>query len=161
MIKLKFGILLAMLAVTTTAFAGYSPANVQAALKKMYPDAKDIAWSQDDGYYCADFMMNGLEKNVWFNTQAQWVMIQTELISTDRLTPPVYNAFAASNYAAWEVLDVTYVEFPKWEPIIVIKVGQPNVDIRYQLFYAPNGEILRTRNVSDMYDILGPKTFIQ
>ena len=75
-----------MLAVTTTAFAGYSPANVQAALKKMYPDAKDIAWSQDDGYYCADFMMNGLEKNVWFNTQAQWVMIQTELISTDRLT---------------------------------------------------------------------------
>ena len=99
MIKLKFGILLAMLAVTTTAFAGYSPANVQAALKKMYPDAKDIAWSQDDGYYCADFMMNGLEKNVWFNTQAQWVMIQTELISTDRLTPPVYNAFAASNYA--------------------------------------------------------------
>ncbi len=134
MIKLKFGILLAMLAVTTTAFAGYSPANVQAALKKMYPDAKDIAWSQDDGYYCADFMMNGLEKNVWFNTQAQWVMIQTELISTDRLTPPVYNAFAASN---------------------------PNVDIKYQLFYAPNGEILRTRNVSDMYDILGPKTFIQ
>lgn len=98
MIKLKFGILLAMLAVTTTAFAGYSPANVQAALKKMYPDAKNIAWSQDDGYYCADFMMNGLEKNVWFNTQAQWVMIQTELISTDRLTPPVYNAFAASNY---------------------------------------------------------------
>ena len=140
MIKLKFGILLAMLAVTTTAFAGYSPANVQAALKKMYPDAKDIAWSQDDGYYCADFMMNGLEKNVWFNTQAQWVMIQTELISTDRLTS---------------------VEFPKWEPIIVIKVGQPNVDIKYQLFYAPNGEILRTRNVSDMYDILGPKTFIQ
>ena len=60
MIKLKFGILLAMLAVTTTAFAGYSPANVQAALKKMYPDAKNIAWSQDDGYYCADFMMNGI-----------------------------------------------------------------------------------------------------
>ena len=67
--------MLAMLAITTTAFAGYSPAAVQAALQKMYPDAKDIAWSQDDGYYCADFMMNGLEKNVWFNTQAQWVMI--------------------------------------------------------------------------------------
>ena len=24
----------------------------------------DAAWSQDGGYYCADFMMNGYEKNV-------------------------------------------------------------------------------------------------
>lgn len=161
MMKLRLGSwIIALLITSATAFAGYSPANVQAALQKMYPTAKDIAWSQDNGYYCADFMMNGLEKNVWFNARAEWVMIQTEWGNTDRLTPPVYNAFAMSTYAAWEVLDVTYVEFPKWEPVIVIKVGQPNVDIKYQLFYAPNGEILRTRNVSDMYDILGPDTFL-
>ena len=56
--------------------------------------------------------------------------------------------------------DVTYVEFPKWQPIIVIKVGQQNVDIQYQLFYSPNGTLLRTRNVSYMDDILGPGTFL-
>ncbi|WP_455586924.1 PepSY-like domain-containing protein [Bacteroides sp.] len=160
MIKLRFGVLIAILITATSAFAGYAPGKVQAALKKMYPTANDIAWSQDDGYYCADFMMNGLEKNVWFNAQGQWAMTQTELVSTDRLSPAVYNAFSMSNYDDWEVLDVTYVEFPKWEPIIVIKVGQANIDIKYQLFYTPKGELLRTRNVSNMYDILGPGTFL-
>ena len=159
MIKLKLGILLAMLIASATAFAGYAPAKVQVALKKMYPTAKDIAWSQDNDYYCADFMMNGLEKNVWFNTQAQWAMTQTELVSVDRLSPAVYNAFAASDYADGIVQDVTYVEFPKWEPIIVIKVGKANIDIKYQLFYTPDGQLLRTRNVSNMYNILGPGTF--
>lgn len=42
----------------------------------------------------------------------------------------------------------------------VIKVGQQNVDIQYQLFYSPNGTLLRTRNVSYMDDILGPGTFL-
>lgn len=160
MIKLKFGVLLAMLITSATAFAGYAPSKVQAALKKMYPAAKDIAWSQDAGYYCADFMSDGFEKNVWFNAQAQCVMIQTELENTDRLSPAVYNAFAMSSYGDWEVLDVTYVEFPKWQPIIVIKVGQANIDIIYQLFYTPTGKLLRTRNVTDMHNILGPGTFL-
>jgi hypothetical protein len=52
------------------------------------------------------------------------------------------------------------VEFPKWQAIIVIKVGQDNVDIKYQLFYSPQGMLLKTRNVSYMYDILGPGTFL-
>ena len=39
--------------------------------------------------------------------------------------------------------------------------GQDNVDIKYQLFYTPQGVLLKTRNVSDMYDILGPSTFLE
>ena len=62
-----------------TALMDGKPAKVQTALKKMYPKADGIAWSQDGGYYCADFMMNGYEKNVWFNAQGQWQMTQTEI----------------------------------------------------------------------------------
>ena len=40
------------------------------------------------------------------------------------------------------------------------RVGQDNVDIKYQLFYSPQGMLLKTRNVSYMYDILGPGTFL-
>ena len=87
-----------------------------------------IAWSQDDGYYCANFVMNGFTKNVWFNAQGQWEMTQTDLVSLDRLTPVVYNAFTFSSYASWVAEDVTMVEFPKWQAIIVIEVGQDNVD---------------------------------
>lgn len=61
----------------------------------MYPKADGIAWSQDGGYYCADFMMNGYEKNVWFNAQGQWQMTQTEWGDTDELSATVYNAYAS------------------------------------------------------------------
>lgn len=52
-------------------FAGYAPDNVQTALTKMYPSAKGIAWSQDEEYYVADFMMNGFDTKVWFNADAR------------------------------------------------------------------------------------------
>ena len=107
-----------------------------------------------------NFVMNGFTKSVWFNAQAQWQMTQTDLVSLDRVTPTVYNAFVSGPYASWVVDDVTMVEFPKWQAIIVIKVGQDNVDIKYQLFYSPQGRLLKTRNVSYMYDILGPGTFL-
>ena len=104
--------------------------------------------------------MNGFTKDVWINTQAQWQITQTDLVSLDRVTPTVYNAFVSGPYASWVVNDVTMVEFPKWQAIFVIKVGQDNVDIKYQLFYSPQGMLLKTRNVSYMYDILGPGTFL-
>lgn len=151
-------ILLSLLSIS--AFADTPPGNVQTTFRKMYPKAKDTAWSQDDGYYCANFVMNGFTKDVWFNTKGQWEMTQTDLVSLDRLSPRVYNAFVSGSYASWVVDDVTMVEFPKWQAIIVIKVGQDNVDIKYQLFYTPQGMLLKTRNVSYMHDILGPKTFL-
>ena len=145
---------------SVTAFVILPPGNVHTNFKKMYPKANGVAWSQDDGYYCANFVMNGFTKSVWFNAQAQWQMTQTDLVSLDRVTPTVYNAFVSGPYASWVVDDVTMVEFPKWQAIIVIKVGQDNVDIKYQLFYSPQGRLLKTRNVSYMYDILGPGTFL-
>lgn len=156
----KSYILAILLSMSMSVFAIAPPANVAAAFKKMYPQANDIAWSADDGYYCANFVMNGFTKNVWFNVQGQWEMTQTDLVGLDRLTPAVYNAFTFSPYASWVVEDVTMVEFPKWQAILVIEVGQANVDIKYQLFYTPKGMLLKTRNVSNMYDILGPQTFL-
>ena len=66
-------------------FAGYAPDNVQTALTKMYPSAKGIAWSQDEEYYVADFMMNGFDTKVWFNTDAEWVMKQTDWETLDEV----------------------------------------------------------------------------
>lgn len=158
----KFSILavVLLLLLSVSAFADTPPGNVLTTFKKMYPKATDIAWSQDDGYYCANFTINGFTKNVWFNVAGQWKMTETDLVSLDRLSPTVYNAFVSGPYSSWVVGDVTMVEFPKWQAIIVIKVGQDNVEIEYQLFYTPQGVLLKIRNVSDMYDILGPSTFL-
>lgn len=156
--KISFVAMMLFLSIATFAIA--PPGNVKAAFKKMYPKANDVAWSQDDGYYCANFVMSGFTKNVWLNAQAQWQMTQTDLVSLDRLSPKVYNAFVFGPYASWVVEDVTMVEFPRWQAIIVIKVGVDNVDIKYQLFYTPQGMLLKKRNVSYLHDILGPGTFL-
>ena len=74
MSKLKFSFLVLMLMVSVSASADWAPADVQAALKKMYPTADDVAWSHDESYYVADFLMNGFDTKVWFDGQAQWVM---------------------------------------------------------------------------------------
>ncbi len=79
-------------------------------------------------------------------------MTQTDLVSLDRVTPTVYNAFVSGPYASWVVDDVTMVEFPKWQAIIVIKVGQDNVDIKYQLFYTPKGILLKNTQCPQLYD---------
>ena len=105
------------LLLSTSVFGDTPPGNVQSTFKKMYPKANGVAWSQDDGYYCANFAMNGFTKNVWFNVRGQWVMTQTDLVSLDRLTPTVYNAFVSGPYANWVVDNVTMVEFPKWQEI--------------------------------------------
>ncbi|WP_303014019.1 PepSY-like domain-containing protein [uncultured Bacteroides sp.] len=156
----RFYIPLILLILSISVFAITPPHNVWMTFKKMYPIANDVAWSQDDGYYDANFVINGFTKNVWFNAEGEWEMTQTDLVSLDRLSPAVYNAFTSSSYADWVVDDVTMTEFPKWQAIIVIKVGQDNVDIKYQLFYTPKGILLKTRNVSYMHDILGPGTFL-
>lgn len=85
------------LLLSTSVFGDTPPGNVQATFKKMYPKANGIAWSQDDGYYCANFVMNGFTKNVWFNVRGQWGMTQTDLVSLDRLSPAVYNAFVSGH----------------------------------------------------------------
>lgn len=71
MSKLKFSFLVLMLMVSVSASADWAPADVQAALKKMYPTVDDVAWSHDESYYVADFLMNGFDTKVWFDGQAQ------------------------------------------------------------------------------------------
>lgn len=160
---LKFYLLASMLLLPLLAMADYSPAKVQAALYKMYPKATGVAWthqqSYQGNYYVADFMVNGFETDVWFDVNANWVMTLTDWESTDELSPTVYNAFSMGNYAAGQVEDVTQATFPNRQPVIVIKVGQQNVDIQYQLFYAPNGALLKAYNMGYTEGTLWPNTF--
>ena len=159
--KLKISFLIWMLMVSVSVFADYAPANVQAALKKIYPTADDIAWSRDEGYYVADFMMNGFDTKVWFNSEAQWVMKQTDWVTMDEVPPPaVYNAFAASQYSGEMVQNVTWVQFPEWQAIVAVEVGMANLQTKYQILFTPNGEILRVRNVTYTYNPLGASTFL-
>ena len=158
--KLKTSLLILMLLASTSASAGYAPDSVQIALKKMYPTAAGIAWSQDKAYYVADFVMNGFDTRVWFTPDAEWVMKQTDWETLDEVPAAVFNAFAASEFSDGVVQNVTWVQFPEWQPIVAIQVGKPNMQMKYQIVFTPKGEIRRQQNITNAYTTLGASTFL-
>lgn len=99
--------------VLITTLSATSPTTFHIALKKIYPHATNVSWSQQGNYYVASFTQNGFEKEVWMNGNAQWVMTNTDLQTTDQLTPNVYNDFTLSPYAMWTATNVNLIEFPK------------------------------------------------
>lgn len=135
------------------------PSNVIAAFKKMYPNVVNVDWSQKGKFYIADFIANELEKDVWFDSGANWIMTQTDLETLDRVVPAVYNTFVLGQFASWTIDDVISTEFPKRSEIVVIKVGQDNMNVEYQLFYTLDGALQCTRNVSNSSDTLWPGVF--
>ena len=155
--KLKTSLLILMLLASISASAGYAPDSVQIALKKMYPTAAGIAWSQDKAYYVADFVMNGFDTRVWFTPDAEWVMKQTDWETLDEVPAAVFNAFAASEFSDGVVQNVTWVQFPEWQPIVAIQV---NMQMKYQILFTPKGEILRQQNITNAYNTLGASTFL-
>lgn len=161
--KFRIYLFMAALMVPLWALADYSPATVQAALKKMYPTATDVAWTHQENdqgnYYVADFELDGYETDVWFDSQANWVMTLADWESADELSSTVYDAFSMGEYAACQVEDVTQATFPNRQPVVVIKVGEPNVENHYQLFYAPDGTLLRAYDMGYTEGTLCPGTF--
>lgn len=122
--------------------------------------AAGIAWSQDKAYYVADFVMNGFDTRVWFTPDAEWVMKQTDWETLDEVPAAVFNAFAASEFSDGVVQNVTWVQFPEWQPIVAIQVGKPNMQMKYQILFTPKGEILRQQNITNAYNTLGASTFL-
>ena len=134
--------------VLITTLSATSPTTFHIALKKIYPHATNVSWSQQGNYYVASFTQNGFEKEVWMNGNAQWVMTNTDLQTTDQLTPNVYNDFTLSPYAMWTATNVNLIEFPKRTTLYVITVNLNNSSATKQLFYTLNGRLLQTRDVS-------------
>lgn len=158
--NLKISFLILMLMASVPVFADYAPANVQAALKKLYPAASEVAWSRDYEYYVADFMMNGFDTKVWFGADGKWAMKQTDWETMDQVPAAVFNTFSMSQYAGGEVQNVTFVQFPEWQSMVAIEIGMSNIQTKYQLLFTVNGDLIRARNVTYMYNILGATTFL-
>ncbi len=161
--KIRWYVLLTILILASTlTHAGTAPTTVQDSLKNLYPkiNLNDVAWSQDQGYYLANFQSNSYNVKAYFNNNGQCMMVETDLVTLDDVPSAVYNSFTMSSFAADQIRDVTMVDFPKWQPIYVILVGEANLEGSVQLFYSPYGQLLRQRSTVGLDDILGPSTFL-
>lgn len=143
----RYILLLVVWMIGMTSFA-ILPSAFHKALKKRYPAATEVAWSQRGNFYVATFTQDGFEKKVWMNPNAKWVMTTTDLQTTDQLPSQVYNAFTFSNYSQWTVTDVDLVEYPKYPTIYIITVNLDNAISTYMLYYSPTGQLVNVRNIS-------------
>lgn len=111
--KFKFGLWAVVLITSVFSFSACGddddndtfvpPANIEVALKQLYPGAQNIEWEVKGVYYVADCWVTGDELEVWFDVNANWVMTENELDNVNQLVPAVYTAFMDSDYNTWVV----------------------------------------------------------
>ena len=160
--KLKFNILAGLFVLSSiSAFAeGHLPANIQTAFQKLYPQATGVEWEQMAGCYVAEFIVGSHEVDVWFNKQSEWVMTETDVESLKKIPNPVAEAFMDSTMAGMRLRDVRIITFPKHPTVIILEVEQYNSDREFQLFYAPDGKLLQSLDVTELGGEIYPELFL-
>lgn len=148
-----------LLVCTISVYAVSLPAKIETAFKNMYPKATDVEWEQMAGCYVAEFIMNDQELDVWFDNDAQWVMTETDVESLEKVPAPVAEAFMNSTMSNMRLRDVRIITFPKHPTVIVIEVEQYNSDEEFQLFYAPDGKLLQSLDVTELGGEIYPGLF--
>lgn len=138
---------------------GRLPANIQTAFQTLYPQATDVEWEQMAGCYVAEFIADGQEIDVWFNKQAEWVMTETDVESLEKVPAPVAEAFMSSTMTGMRLRDIRIITFPKHPTVIIIEVEQYNSDEEFQLFYAPDGKLLQSLDVTELGGEIYPGLF--
>lgn len=149
-----------LLLISISAFAeGHLPAKIDTAFQKMYPKATNVEWSQMAGCYVAEFITDNQELDVWFSNDAEWVMTETDVESLEKVPAPVAEAFMNSTMAGMRLRDVRIITFPKHPTVIVLEVEQYNSEEEFQLFYAPDGELLQSLDVTELGGEIYPGLF--
>ena len=148
-----------LLVCTISVYADSLPAKIETAFKNMYPKATDVEWEQMADCYVAEFIMNDQELDVWFDNDAQWVMTETDVESLQKVPAPVAEAFMNSTMSNMRLRDVRIITFPKHPTVIVIEVEQYNSDEEFQLFYAPDGKLLQSLDVTELGGEIYPGLF--
>ena len=91
--------------------------NVREAFAEMYPDARDVEWDAENGYWVVSFELGTppdvKECEAWYDVNANWIRTETDLVD-NALPQSVKDAIAASEYASalLSAGDVDYVETP-------------------------------------------------
>lgn len=85
---------------------------------EMYPDAKDVEWEAEAGYWKVSFELGKApdvkECEAWYDAQGNWVRTETDIVAS-ALPQSVKDALAASEYASAVISDndVDFVQTPE------------------------------------------------
>lgn len=92
--------------------------SVRAEFNDMYPDARDVEWEAESGFWKVSFETGKApsvkECEAWYDADGNWVRTETDILAS-ALPQSVKDALAASEYAGAlnSDSDVEYVETPE------------------------------------------------
>ena len=112
---------------------------VDEAIQRLCPGAIVVEKDYDDGYLEVEIRHEGREKEMLFNGQNDWVLTRWD-VAYRELPEAVLTAFRQSEYAQWELDDITYTQTPTGE-WYVLEVEDYRTDTDRYLRITPGGEI--------------------
>lgn len=114
--------------------------NVVSAFNARYPDARQVKWDTKAGYHIADFINGSSNAEAWYDDSGNWIATETEL-SLKTLPIAVQNSFGFSQYANWNIDDVSMLERDLApEPVYIIEAEKGDVEVK--LHYAKEGTLI-------------------
>lgn len=113
---------------------------VRTVFANRYPEATDVKWNSQKGYYVVDFKATGKEKTSWFNHFSEWILTQTELKYQD-LPEAIRLSHESGDFKNWDIEDIELIERKNHESIYVIEVERN--DTEYDLHYLAEGTLIK------------------
>lgn len=118
------------------------PVEVSSSFESKYPSATRVEWEKRGSYYVAEFWQDGADTNVWFHSDGDWAMTETDLVARLEVLPAaVQTDFNAGQYASWRIEDIDKYERPGevFYRVEIETMGQPERN----LFYGEDGTLLK------------------
>lgn len=116
------------------------PTCVQDNFKKMFPQAVDVDWEKEGKFYTVDFEINTVDKEAWFDNDCKWRMTESDVLYAN-LPQIIKTAVENSNYSAWRIEDIDYIERVDHASFYVIEIEQGEKE--RLLFYDAFGKLLK------------------
>lgn len=88
------------------------PQAISDAINEMYPGATVLEFDQEKNGFEVDILHNNIYKDVYFNTENQWVSTEWD-ITKDQVPAIVMNALQASEYKNYKIDDIDLIEKPE------------------------------------------------
>lgn len=88
------------------------PQAITDSINKMYAGATILEFDQEKNGFEVDILHNNIYKDVYFNTENQWVSTEWD-ITKDQVPAIVMNALQASEYKNYTIDDIDLIEKPE------------------------------------------------
>lgn len=115
------------------------PQTVTDAFNSIYPKAKDTKWTVKNDYYVATFENNTLDNTAWFDHEATWAMIKTEIPSG--LLPQAVRSAVKQSYSDWVIQDADTIGRANMGTVYKVEIEKNNEET--DVYYSVYGDLIK------------------